>query len=140
MVKGIPRAWPSPVNDPLCTGGECARRAARKGQASLGIDDLAQLGSSFPKKGERRSLIVTDVPATFHVSCLVISGVPQLRYAVASAPWREVTRLRIASSTTSGWESIGQWLLSTSYVVAPMRSAENRCRSGWTLWSWVATM
>ena len=33
-------------------------------------------------------------------------------YAVAKVPWRDVTRLRIAVSTTSGWESIGTWLLS----------------------------
>ena len=51
---------------------------------------------------------------TFRVSRPVISGFPQLRYAVARVPWREVTRLRIASSTTSGWESIAQWPLATS--------------------------
>jgi hypothetical protein len=34
---------------------------------------------------------------------------------------------------------MAQWLLSTSWVVAPIRLAESRWRSGWTLWSWVAT-
>ena len=35
-------------------------------------------------------------------------------YAVAGVLWRVAARLRIAVSTTSGWESIGTWLLSTA--------------------------
>ena len=35
-------------------------------------------------------------------------------YAVAGALSRVAARLRMAVSTTSGWESIGTWLLSTA--------------------------
>jgi len=35
-------------------------------------------------------------------------------YAIAGVLWRVAARLRIAVSTTSGWESIGTWLLSTA--------------------------
>jgi hypothetical protein len=66
------------------------------------------------KGGDVGHCCVRRPPGTFRVSRLVISRFPQLRYAVARAPWREVTRLRIASSTTSGWESIAQWPLATS--------------------------
>src|SRR2546430_1249141 len=47
---------------------------------------------------------------------------------------------RMASSTRFGWESIGTWLLSSSYVVAPMRLAKKRSRSGCTVWSFLPTM
>jgi len=72
------------------------------------------LSARRAQKGGTSVTVVTDVPATFQVCRLVISGLPQLCYAVAKVPGREVTRLRIALSTTSGWESIGQWLLATS--------------------------
>lgn len=35
-------------------------------------------------------------------------------YAIAGVLCRVAARLRIAVSTTSGWESIGTWLLSTA--------------------------
>src|SRR5262245_10537000 len=41
--------------------------------------------------------------------------------------------------TTSGWESIGTWLLATSVTLAPMRLKTQRCRSEWTVWSQVAS-
>jgi len=47
---------------------------------------------------------------------------------------------RITSITLSGWESIGTWLLSSSYVVAPMRLAMARSRSGCTVWSFLPTI
>src|SRR5277367_1149859 len=42
--------------------------------------------------------------------------------------------------TTSGLESIGTWLLSTSVTVAPIRFETQRWRSGCTVWSFVARM
>src|SRR5258705_8912147 len=48
--------------------------------------------------------------------------------------------LRITSSTARGWESIGTWLLFTSTVVAAMRFAAKRSKSGWTVRSSVATI
>src|SRR5258708_793215 len=47
---------------------------------------------------------------------------------------------RITSSTAPGLESMGTWLLSTSTVVAPIRRAADRCSSGWTVRSCLATM
>jgi hypothetical protein len=35
---------------------------------------------------------------------------------------------------------MGTWLLSTSWMVAPMRFATKRCSSGWTVRSFLATM
>src|SRR6266496_518089 len=46
----------------------------------------------------------------------------------------------MTSITNLGWESIGTWLLSSSYVVAPMRLAAKRSSSGWTVRSFLATM
>jgi hypothetical protein len=42
--------------------------------------------------------------------------------------------------TTSGWESMMTWLLFVSVVVAPMRFARKRWRSGCTVRSFLATM
>ena len=44
--------------------------------------------------------------------CAVVEG--GANYAIAGVLWRVAARLRIAVSTTSGWESIGTWLLSTA--------------------------
>jgi hypothetical protein len=46
----------------------------------------------------------------------IIQGEPDLQapHAIAGVLWRVAARLRIAVSTTSGWESIGTWLLSTA--------------------------
>ena len=52
----------------------------------------------------------------------------------------DLAAIRIASSTTFGCDSIGTWLLSTSKVVAPIRLAAVRSRSGCTAWSLLATM
>ncbi len=46
----------------------------------------------------------------------------------------------MTSVTSLGLESMGTWLLSTSKVFAPMRFARNRCNSGWTVRSLLATM
>ena len=51
-----------------------------------------------------------------------------------------VAAVRIASITRLGFESMGTWLLLTSYVLAPMRFAMKRCNSGRTVRSFVATM
>src|ERR1700756_5243201 len=48
--------------------------------------------------------------------------------------------VRITSITRSGWESMGTWLLSSSYVVAAIRLAKKRSRSGCTVWSFFPTM
>src|ERR1700752_2701313 len=61
-------------------------------------------------------------------------GCPCCNYEIALAA------SRITSSTTLGWESMGTWLEATSTVLAPMRFAAKRSRSGWTVRSWVATM
>ena len=52
----------------------------------------------------------------------------------------EIAAARITSITSSGRESIGTWLLSTSLMVAPMRFATNCWSSGGTVRSLVATM
>src|SRR5262249_18866838 len=53
--------------------------------------------------------------------------------------WTAAAASRITPMTTSGWESIGTWLLATSVTLAPMRFETQRCRSGWTVWSPVAS-
>src|SRR6476660_1529997 len=47
---------------------------------------------------------------------------------------------RITPSTRSGLDSMGTWLLAPSTVVAPIRFATKRSRSGWTVRSFLATM
>src|SRR3984957_5434453 len=47
---------------------------------------------------------------------------------------------RITLSTTSGWDSIGTWLLATSVIFPFIRFAAALSRSGWTAWSFVPTM
>jgi hypothetical protein len=42
-------------------------------------------------------------------------------------------------ATRSGWEAGEAWLERTSTVVAPMRAAMNRSRSGLIIRSWVET-
>ena len=51
-----------------------------------------------------------------------------------------LTAVRITSRTTLGFDSIGTWLVATSVVVAFMRFAAKRCKSGGTVRSWVAMM
>src|SRR5215475_10245744 len=46
--------------------------------------------------------------------------------------------LRMTSSTTSGFDNMGTCDDATSVVVAFMRFETKRCRSGGTVWSWVA--
>src|SRR5215475_4196274 len=46
--------------------------------------------------------------------------------------------LRMTSSTTSGFDNMGTCEDATSVVVAFMRFDTKRCRSGGTVWSWVA--
>src|SRR5262249_50850201 len=46
--------------------------------------------------------------------------------------------LRMTSSTTSGFDNMGTCEDATSVVVAFMRFETKRCRSGGTVWSWVA--
>src|SRR4030095_10533179 len=54
--------------------------------------------------------------------------------------WTAVAAFRITSSTKSGWDNIGTWLLSVSKIVAPIRFATKRSNSGWMVRSFVATM
>src|SRR5499426_1801619 len=63
-----------------------------------------------------------------------------LRYA---SDWRQdvdtaPAALRMTSSTTSGFDNMGTCEDATSVVVAFMRFETKRCRSGGTVWSWVA--
>src|SRR5580658_2271263 len=53
---------------------------------------------------------------------------------------QELAASRITSSTTSGWDSIGTWLLATSVICPFMRFAAALSRSGCTAWSFVPTM
>src|SRR5215472_14776802 len=46
----------------------------------------------------------------------------------------------MTSSTKSGWDKIGTWLLSVSKTIAPIRFATKRSNSGWIVRSFVATM
>src|SRR5262249_17536104 len=63
-----------------------------------------------------------------------------LRYAfdwrqdISTAP----AALRMTSSTTSGFDNMGTCEDATSVVAAFMRFETKRCRSGGTVWSWVA--
>src|SRR6516225_11875699 len=67
--------------------------------------------------------------------------VRDLHYADAALFfWTAVAAFRITSSTKSGWDNIGTWLLSVSKVVAPIRFATKRSNSGWIVRSFVATM
>ena len=54
--------------------------------------------------------------------------------------WTAVAAFRITSSTKSGWDNVGTWLLSVSKTVAPIRFATKRSNSGWMVRSFVATM
>ena len=65
---------------------------------------------------------------------------PRICHAAASRPSTAFAAARMTSITKSGWESMGTWLLASSVVVAPMRLAKNRSRSGWTVRSFSATM
>src|SRR5215471_17161276 len=63
-----------------------------------------------------------------------------LRYA---SDWRQdidtaPAALRMTSSTTSGFDNMGTCEDATSVVVALMRFETKRCRSGGTVWSFVA--
>src|SRR5260370_33589968 len=51
------------------------------------------------------------------------------RPAVVDRPRTAFAAVRITSMTRSGWERIGTWLLSGSYVVASIRCANKRSRS-----------
>src|SRR6516162_11940409 len=67
--------------------------------------------------------------------------VRDLHYADAALFfWTAVAAFRITSSTKSGWDNIGTWLLSVSKVVAPIRFETKRSNSGWIVRSFVATM
>jgi hypothetical protein len=46
----------------------------------------------------------------------------------------------ITSSTKSGWDSIGTWLLSVSKVFAPMRFATKRSKMGWMVRSLLSSV
>src|SRR6516165_4155891 len=63
--------------------------------------------------------------------------------AVRLSDWRQdidtaPAALRMTSSTTSGFDNMGTCEDATSVVVAFMRFETKRCRSGGTVWSWVA--
>src|SRR5947209_2526922 len=65
---------------------------------------------------------------------------PDAGAALRTSACAEFAAARMASSTRSGWESIGTWLLSSSYVVAPMRLAKKRSRSGCTVRTFLPSM
>src|ERR1700733_6895592 len=62
------------------------------------------------------------------------------RWRVPPIAQTDAASLRMASITTSGFESMATWLLATSYVVASIRFATKRSSSGFTVWSSVPTM
>ena len=61
-------------------------------------------------------------------------------YAVAVLSVTASAAFRITSSTKSGLDRIGTWLLSVSKVFAPIRFATKRSKAGWMVWSLLATM
>src|SRR5215467_3591965 len=61
-------------------------------------------------------------------------------YAVAVFSVTASAAFRITSSTKSGWDSIGTWLLLVSKVFAPIRFATKRSKAGWIVRSLLATM
>jgi len=61
-------------------------------------------------------------------------------YAAAVFSVTASAAFRITSSTKSGWDSIGTWLLSVSKVFAPIRFATKRSKAGWMVRSLLATM
>jgi len=48
-------------------------------------------------------------------------------HAVADDRRTAFVAARITSMTKPGWDSIGTWLLSIAWVVAPIRFARKRC-------------
>src|SRR5690606_24777926 len=52
--------------------------------------------------------------------------------------WRPAA-CRIRSATSSAWETSDRWLDGNSMVLAPMRLARKRCRSGLMVWSLLET-
>src|SRR5215472_1007863 len=61
-------------------------------------------------------------------------------YAVAVFSVTASAAFRITSSTKSGWDSIGMWLLSVSKVFAPIHFGTKRSKAGWIVRSLPATM
>lgn len=61
-------------------------------------------------------------------------------YAEAEREAMVFAASRITSRTASGCDNIGTWSLSSSVVVAPIRFAIARSRSGCTVWSCFPTM
>ena len=81
--------------------------------------------------------------ASPEVLAIFVDGVGaryQSPYAVAVFSVTASAAFRITSSTKSGWDNIGTWLLSVSKVFAPIRFATKRSKSGWIVRSLVATM
>src|SRR5690349_21308967 len=79
----------------------------------------------------------------FEVLAIVVDGVgsdDSQPYAVAVFSVTASAAFRITSSTKSGWDSIGTWLLSVSKVFAPIRFATKRSKAGWIVRSLLATM
>jgi hypothetical protein len=67
------------------------------------------------------------------VLAIVVDGVGSddiKSYAVAVFSVTASATFRITSSTKSGWDSIGTWLLSVSKVFAPIRFATKRSKAG----------
>src|SRR5438034_3161057 len=98
-------------------------------------------GSSPAGRYEWRGRIIGSLSQRVGCRLFVCGAHRGFGYATATADSSTaVAAARITSSTKRGWESIGTWLLSTSYVVAPMRFATKRSRSGGTVRSLLATM
>jgi len=117
---------PGPSRHWCATPLPFAPRDLRRQRAQLRLPETPELTDPFVHRLKSRSIHRIESP-------LRLRPYPQ-----SSAVLNSGRALRITSMTTSGWESIGTWLLATSVIVAPMRLETQRWRSGCTVWSCVA--
>src|SRR5258708_36210628 len=96
-------------------------------------DDHSHPGLRRCRQGRRR-----PTPSEPGSAGRAHAGVTRGLYAAAVAR-AAFAAFRITSITGCGCDSMATWLLFTSTVVAPMRLARKRSRSGWTVRSSVAT-
>lgn len=91
-------------------------------QITCGLGNLAE-DSGYGHQLQGMSTEKTPAQRSSQFAAEMLDQSPLLPAIVAAA-------FRITSITTSGFESIGTWLLSTSITVAPMRFETQRWRSG----------
>ena len=126
VSRRLDRRWVHPMN-------ECRRvlqMERHREHSRLQLASIAQRQLlADPAVGSRRQEIARRVDIN-HRHRNPQSSLLATRLSGRGMPRTAFAAFRITSSTSSGLESIGTWLLSGSVVVAPMRFATNRSRSG----------